>query len=117
MIVQTLVILAQTPAPTAAQKPPIDPGMNMMVWMVFAFVLIYFLTIRPQRRKQMDLERQIKALKTGDRVVTSGGLHGVIANIKDGPSLSLKIADGVKVEVEKAAIASVLQDKPAAAKS
>ena len=85
----------------------------MMMWMVFAFVLVYFLTIRPQRKKQMELEKQIKALKTGDRVVTSGGIHGVIANVKSdtSSSLSLKIADNVKIDIEKSAIATILTDK------
>ena len=93
--------------------------MNMLMFMVFAFVLVYFLTIRPQRRKQLELEKQIKALKTGDRVVTSGGIHGVIANVKSdtSSSLSLKIADNVKIEVEKSAITSVLTEKTAEIKA
>ena len=88
--------------------------MNMLVWMIFAFVLVYFLTIRPQRKKQMELDQQIKALKTGDRVVTSGGIHGVIANVKSdtSTSLTLKIAENVKIEVEKSAIANILSEKP-----
>lgn len=91
----------------------------MIVWMVFAFVLVYFLTIRPQRKKQAELEQQIKALKTGDKVITSGGIHGVIANVKSdtSTSLTLKIAENVKIDVEKSAIASVLRDKPVETKA
>jgi preprotein translocase subunit YajC len=111
--------LAET---TGTKPPPTDPSgspMQMLVWMVFAFVLVYFLTIRPQRKKQMELEQQIKTLKTGDRVITSGGIHGVIANVKSdtSTSLTLKIADNVKIDVEKSAIASILREKPAETKS
>jgi preprotein translocase subunit YajC len=110
--------LAQTTA-TPPRSDPTGNPMNMLVWMIFAFVLVYFLTIRPQRKKQLDLEQQIKALKTGDRVITSGGIHGVIANVKSdtSSSLSLKISENVKIDIEKSAIASVIKDKPADAKA
>ena len=87
--------------------------MQMLVYMGFAFVLVYFLTIRPQRKKQMELENQVKSLKTGDRVVTSGGIHGVIANVRPegSTSLSLRIDENVKIEIEKSAIASIIRDK------
>lgn len=91
--------------------------MNMLVWMGFAFVLVYFLTIRPQQKKQKALLDQIASLKTGDRVITSGGIHGTIANLKEGTSLLLKIDDNCKILVEKTAIASVVRDKPAVVKS
>jgi preprotein translocase subunit YajC len=107
MTFNAFIILAQaTPAP--AVRPP-DQGMNMMVWMIFAFVLIYFLTIRPQSKKQKQLQEQIASLKTGDKVVTNGGIHGLVANIQDGPTLTLKIADNVKIEVEKSAVTTILR--------
>ena len=85
----------------------------MLMWMVFAFVLVYFLTIRPQRKKQLELEQQVKALKTGDRVITSSGIHGRIANVGSdtASSLTLEIADKVKIEIEKNAIATIVRDK------
>jgi preprotein translocase subunit YajC len=109
MILETFVFLAQTPAPQV--RPP-DAGMNMMVWMMFAFVLIYFLTIRPQQKKQKQLAAQIAATKTGDKVITTAGIHGMISNVKE-TTFILKIADNVKIEVEKSAVASII--KPAAA--
>ena len=114
MIFDTLIVLAQsTPGP----QPRPDPlgGTNMMVWMIFAFVLIYFMTIRPQSKRQKQLQAQIASLKTGDKVVTSGGIHGLVVNIQDGPTLTLKIADNVKIEVEKSAVSSVL--RPAESKA
>jgi preprotein translocase subunit YajC len=114
----SFIVLAQTPAPAAGGPPkPVAPdqGFGMIIWMGFAFVLIYFLTIRPQRKKQLELEAQIKSLKNGDKVVTSGGIHGVIANIRgdDSPTLILRIGDNVKIDVDKSAIARILKEKTA----
>ena len=106
MNLATLFLLAETPAPK-----PVDTGMqgmNMMVWMAFAFALIYFMSIRPQAKKQKELQARISQLKTGDRVVTSGGIYGTVANVKDGSTLILKIADNVKIEIDKTAIANVV---------
>ena len=70
-------------------------------------VIFYFLLIRPQQKKQKELQTLVSSLKTGDKVVTNGGIHGIVANVKDGATLSLKIADNVKIEVDKSAIALV----------
>jgi len=87
----------------------------MLMPMLFVFAIMYFLMIRPQRKKQLELEKQIKALKTGDRVVTSSGIHGVVTNVRSdsSTSLQLRIAENVKIEIEKSAVATVLRDKPA----
>jgi preprotein translocase subunit YajC len=82
-------------------------GMQLMFFMVLMFVMMYFLTIRPQRQKQKKLQAQIAALKTGDKIVTSGGIHGLVTNIKD-TTVVLKIADNVKIEMDKPAVATVL---------
>lgn len=106
MNLATFLILAQTSAPK-----PVDTGMqgmNMMIWMAFAFALIYFMSIRPQAKKQKELAARISSLKTGDRVVTTGGIYGTVANVKDGTTLLLKIADNVKIEIDKSAIANVV---------
>ncbi len=106
MNLATFLILAQTSAPK-----PVDTGMqgmNMMIWMAFAFALIYFMSIRPQAKKQKELAKRISSLKTGDRVVTTGGIYGTVANVKDGSTLLLKIADNVKIEIDKSAIANVV---------
>jgi preprotein translocase subunit YajC len=78
-------------------------------------VIFYFLIIRPQTKRQKELQALVSALKTGDKVVTNGGIHGIIANVKEGSTLILKIADNVKIEINKDAIASV--DKGTAEKS
>lgn len=85
----------------------------MLVPMIAIFAIMYFLIIRPQNKRQKELATRVSTLKTGDKVVTSGGIHGIVANVKEGTTLSLKIADNVKIEVDKTAIASV-EKEPAA---
>ena len=82
---------------------------GMLVPMACIFAVMYFLMIRPQQQKQKKLQETIDNLKTGDAVITTGGIHGVVSNVKDGATLSLKIADNVRIDVEKSAIATVLK--------
>jgi preprotein translocase subunit YajC len=70
------------------------------------FVVLYLLILRPQMKKQKDQQRLIDELEKKDQIVTSGGIHGIIDNIKD-DILVVKIADGVKIEVSRAAVSRV----------
>lgn len=109
MISSSFLLLAQ-----ASQAPGGLQGLNTLIYGGFFMLMIFMLLIRPQQKKQKELETLVSKLKTGDKVVTSGGIHGIVSNIKDGPTLSLKIADNVKIEVDKSAIASVQVDKETA---
>ena len=71
---------------------------------IFIFGIFYFLLIRPQQKKQKDHEKVIQELKKNDEVVTSGGVHGTIVNVKDS-TFVLRIDDNVKVEINKSAVA------------
>jgi preprotein translocase subunit YajC len=73
---------------------------------------MYFLLIRPQKKRQMDQQRLVSALKTGDRVVTNAGIHGLISNVKES-TVIVKVADNVKIEMEKSAITNVLKTEAA----
>jgi preprotein translocase subunit YajC len=75
--------------------------------LILIFVVFYFLLILPQQRKQKKHQKLIEALSKGDRVVTSSGIHGTIANVKD-RTIMVVIADGVKIEMEKGHIVDVL---------
>jgi preprotein translocase subunit YajC len=90
-----------------AATPASPSPFSAVVPFVCIGVIFYFLIIRPQNKRQKDLQALVSALKTGDKVVTSSGIHGIIANVKEGSVLSLKIADNVKIEIDKSAIASV----------
>lgn len=74
------------------------------------FILIagifYLLIIRPMRSRQKNLETLIASLKNGDKVITTGGVYGTIAGVRDNTFL-LKVADQVKMEVAKNAVASL----------
>lgn len=91
-----------------APKPSMTDTVVQFLPFVLIFVIFYFLLIRPARQRQKSLQQMIDNLKRGDRVVTSGGLHGEVAAI-DGPVVWLKIADNVKVRVSKSAISGLEQ--------
>ena len=100
------IVLAQTQTPGAAANP--GGGFNLFVPLIFLVVIFYFILIRPQSQRQKEQQKLIGALKTGDRVVTNAGIHGLISNVKDS-TVIVKVADNVKIEMEKSAIATVLK--------
>ena len=97
-------ILAQSPPP----QGPAGGGLNFFVPLIFIFVIMYFIMIRPQKKRQDEQKKLVAALKTGDRVVTGAGIHGLISNVKE-TTVMLKVADNVKIEIEKSAVTNVLK--------
>ena len=99
-----------------ASPAPASPGSGLggFIPFIFIFIIMYFVLLRPQMRRQKEQQRLVSTLKTGDRVVTNAGIHGLISNVKE-TTVILKVADNVKIEMEKSAVANVL--KPEAAKS
>lgn len=79
-----------------------------MIWFGAIMVIMWVLMIRPQQKRQKELAARISGLKTGDKVVTVGGVHGTVSNVKDGPTLTLKVDDNCKLTVDKSSIATVL---------
>lgn len=79
---------------------------NPLIFMVLMFVMMYFLLIRPQRKRQQEHEALIKSLSVGDHVVLNGGEHGIVTSIHE-KTVKIKIADNVKVEYERGAVATV----------
>jgi preprotein translocase subunit YajC len=100
------LLLAQ--AQPAAPAPTPGGGISFFVPLIFIFIIMYFVMIRPQKRRQMEQQKLISALKTGDRVVTNAGIHGLISNVKE-TTVIVKVADNVKIEMEKSAISNVLK--------
>ncbi|MGA8654635.1 MAG: preprotein translocase subunit YajC [Chthoniobacterales bacterium] len=106
-MISTILFLAQQALPAGPPAGSPSPGLlPSLLPFVFMIVIFYFLLIRPQQRRQKEQQRLLANLKTGDKVVTSSGIHGLIANVKDSTVL-LKIADNVKIEVEKSSVATV----------
>ncbi|MBZ5637901.1 MAG: preprotein translocase subunit YajC [Acidobacteriia bacterium] len=96
--------LAAAPPPGAQPQP---------LWWTFGpvvlvFVIFYFLLIAPARKKQKRHQEMLNDLKPGDRVITQGGIHGTISGVSDAV-VQLKIADQVKVEVDKRSITDKVQ--------
>ena len=77
---------------------------------IFIFAIFYFLLIRPQQKKQKDHDKMIQELKKNDEVVTNGGIHGTIVNVKDA-TFMVKIDDNVKIEINKSTIAYVKKSR------
>ena len=80
-----------------------------MIPLVFMFAIFYFLLIRPQQKKAKEHRALLEALKKGDQVVTAGGMHGKVSALDD-QVVTLEIAPGVNVKVNKGFIASVKKD-------
>jgi preprotein translocase subunit YajC len=68
--------------------------------LIFIFIIFYFLLIRPQKSKEKEHRRLLESLKKNDEIVTSGGIHGTVVNVKD-KTLILRVDDNVKIEIEK----------------
>ena len=84
--------------------------------LILVFVIFYFLIIMPQRKRQRALDAMLDNLKSGDKVVTGGGIYGTIVSVRDDKrTVQLKISENpvIRVEVARTAI-SGLQDAPAA---
>ena len=71
--------------------------------LILIFVIFYFLIILPQRKQQKKHQEMIQGLQKNDEVVTSGGIHGVIVNVKE-RTFVLRVDDNVRIEVDKASI-------------
>jgi preprotein translocase subunit YajC len=85
------------------------PSQMPLLFVILAtFVIFYFILIRPQQKKQKELQKMIEALKKGDRVMTTGGIFGTVVGLKDN-ILVLKIDENTKVEMVKSAVASVVK--------
>lgn len=83
-----------------------NPMQSQLIMIVLIFVVFYFLLIKPQKKMQDDHKKMIAALKKNDEVITSGGIHGTVANVKD-TTVTLKVDDNVKIEVQKSSITSM----------
>jgi preprotein translocase subunit YajC len=95
----------------AAAQPPggggVGSAMTQILFFAAIFAIFYFLLIRPQQKQRREKQQMLGALKKGDRVVTTGGLHGTVVGLNEHTAV-LRIADQVRVEVDRGAIARVV---------
>lgn len=86
-------------------------GLLSMLMIVAMIAIFYFVMIRPQSKKQKELKRQREAMQKGDRVVTAGGIHGKIRDIRD-TTIMVEVAPGVELKLDKASVYPVVEDTP-----
>jgi preprotein translocase subunit YajC len=99
-----------------AMAPPTDGsagggGSLFSTLIMFALIIgiFYFLILRPQQKRQKDRQKMLDAVKKGDKVVTSGGLHGTVAGL-DEKTVLLQVADNVKLKLDRSAVAAVVHE-------
>jgi preprotein translocase subunit YajC len=97
------------------QQPTPSP-LAMLMPFLLMFFIFYVLVFHPQNKARKAHQQMLKALKKHDEVVTSGGIFGTVMNVKP-DTVTLRIDDNVRVEVERSAIARVVKSKPAESES
>lgn len=88
-------------------------GFAPFIPMILIFVVFYFLLIRPQQKKAKAHQEMINNLKKGDRVITSGGMYGLVTNLDEGTA-TLEIAEKVRVKVTRGSISALAQESSGA---
>jgi preprotein translocase subunit YajC len=115
-------LLAQAEAAPAAGDP--NAFFRFMLPLLIIFMLFYFIVLRPQKRKEQDLRDMVRNVKENDRVVTIGGIYGVVTNVQrevDRVTVRVDESNGTKLKLNMSAIARVLtgeeeENKASAAK-
>lgn len=86
---------------------------GMLIPMTGCFLVFWFLVIRPEKRQRKAREAMLSMLTKGDEVVTSGGIHGIVAQVKD-DVVTVQVSDGVRIRFSLAAVQNkITSDKPA----
>jgi preprotein translocase subunit YajC len=96
--------------PAFAQAGPFGGGDNMLVSLlpfILIFVIMYFLILRPQQKRQKQHQEMVKNVRRGDTVITSGGLVGKVVKVVDDDQIEVEISDGVRVRQMRSMVADV----------
>ena len=99
------IMIAQAPAPAPAQSG----GYEMFLPMIFMIVIFYFLLIRPQTKREKERKKMVEALKSGDSVVTRGGIVGTVQSVK-ADTVTVRSLES-KFELEKYSVERQITDK------
>ncbi len=86
-------------------------GIALFLPLILIMVIFYFLMILPAQRRQKKVSEMLKSLKTGDKVITSGGIYGTIVGLED-EAVQLRVAEQVKMKVARSAIAGLQAEPP-----
>ncbi len=103
-VIETTTTVTETGAPAeeaSAQTCMGGGGIMSFLPMIAIIAIFYFLMIRPQQKQAKKLKEMRSTLQRDDKVITSGGIHGIITNIKSDDVVTVKIADAVKIDVDR----------------
>jgi len=89
---------------TAGEQSTFDSIWPMIIIMVVFFAFIYFMMIRPQRKRQKEQQTMMQGLQKGDKVITAGGIYGTIESVRE-DSVIIKVESGVTMRVNKGSVA------------
>ena len=106
---QLAPLAAEAPA---GKKPTGNPMMQSLLFIAVMFFILYFLMIRPQRKRQRERADMLSGVSKGDHVVTTGGIRGVVTLVRD-HEVVVKVDDNVKLTLVKSGVARVVADKGA----
>lgn len=107
----SFLLQAAANAPAGGEVPQQSILMTVAPF-ILIIIIFYFFIIRPQNKKQKETQKMIDALKKGDKVVTIGGIHGVVSSTKE-KTVIVKVDDSCKIEFSRSAISAVETDKSA----
>jgi len=93
-----------------AQAQSSNPILSLLPFLLI-ILLMYFLMIRPQAKKQREKSQMLQAIQPGDDIVTIGGIYGKVEGVKDKNMLIVKIAKDVKITISRSAVADKVQEK------
>jgi preprotein translocase subunit YajC len=85
-------------------------GLASFIPLILMFVIFYFLLIRPQQKKTKEHRDMIASVKKGDRIVTSGGIHGQVTAVEDA-TLTVEISDKVRIKLNRANVSGLVQSQ------
>jgi len=96
--------MAQPPA--GGGQPGMAEGIASFFPLILIFVIFYFLLIRPQQKRAKEQKEMMENLKKGDKIITSGGVYGLIENLTE-KTVTIKIAENVKAKISRTAVAGL----------
>lgn len=105
-----LNVLLDASAPGTAQSS----GFSSIIMLVLIFAVFYFFMIRPQTKKQKEIQKQRAAMKAGDNVITAGGIYGKIKEVKEN-ALLIEVSENVRIKVDKNSVYLTADDAQQAA--
>jgi preprotein translocase subunit YajC len=89
----------------------------MSTLLMFALIIgiFYFMILRPQQRRQKEREKMLNAVKKGDKIISSGGIHGTVIGVEE-KTVLVQVADNVKLKIDRTAVASIVREGEAETK-